>query len=155
VDLPERLPKDILDLFPNLESCGYSITSPSSRKYNCIAWAAGDVERKWWPVDDPRYYWPDVVSPRIENLNCFFVAFATMGYTVCIDGLPEPGFEKVAIYVDPSTGVPTHMARQLPGGEWTSKLGNAYDISHETPYGLESEVYGVVAGFLRREIGDR
>jgi hypothetical protein len=152
MDLPERLPADILNLFPKLENCGYSVTSPSARRYNCIAWAAGDTEKKWWPVDDPPYYWPEIDGPVAEDLDCFVRTFATFGYAPCPDGALEPGSEKVAIYVYPASRVPTHMARQLPNGEWTSKLGNSYDISHATPEGLESDVYGVVALFLRREL---
>ncbi|HMD98104.1 MAG TPA: hypothetical protein VKM93_12350 [Terriglobia bacterium] len=39
--------------FPNLNAGNHEITSAASRLYNCIAWAAGDTQRWWWP-DDPR-----------------------------------------------------------------------------------------------------
>ena len=42
----------------------------------------------------------------------------------------EPGFEKVALFVNAS-GVPTHAVRLLLIGLWTSKLGEWEDIEHE------------------------
>ncbi|HEY7428267.1 MAG TPA: hypothetical protein VH682_28795 [Gemmataceae bacterium] len=45
-------------LFPRLNGTAYRITSPASDVYNCIAWAAGETNRWWWPVartrDEPR-----------------------------------------------------------------------------------------------------
>ncbi len=66
-------------------------------------------------------------------------------------------FEKIAIYVD-TDGVPTHAARQLPDGSWTSKLGDWEDIQHQTLEALETgndkahqELgYGKVAKIMRR-----
>jgi hypothetical protein len=43
-----------------------------------------------------------------------------------------------------------HAARQLPTGRWTSKLGKAVDIEHDTPEGVTGPVYGAVVKFLRR-----
>ncbi len=36
------------------------VTSPKDPSYNCIAFAAGDADRKWDPdmLPDPGYYWP-------------------------------------------------------------------------------------------------
>jgi hypothetical protein len=48
-----------------------------------------------------------------------------------------------------AAGIPTHAARQLTSGAWTSKLGNAADIEHELR-ALEGEIYGVVALILKR-----
>ncbi len=49
----------------------------------------------------------------------------------------EEGFQKIAIHVD-NYNKPTHAARQLQTGEWTSKLGDNYvdtrglhDVEHE------------------------
>jgi hypothetical protein len=55
------------------------------------------------------------------------------------------------IYVD-SSGTPTHMARQLSNGNWTSKLGDAEDIEHAQLEQLEGDIYGVAYQFLRRKI---
>ncbi len=45
--------------------------------------------------------------------------------------------------------LPTHVARQLPSGLWTSKLGNAEDLEH-TLDGLAGAVFGHVAAVLKR-----
>lgn len=70
-------------------------------------------------------------------------------YKVCDDGQPEPGVEKLAIYVD-DNDVPQHVARQLPDGNWTSKLGKGEDIQHNSLDSLEGDLYGKVAIFMMR-----
>ncbi len=135
--------------FPDLASAGYSVTSPPTSEYNCIAWAAGDTGRWWWPTPDPDLtYWP-VAVPRERNIESFIQAFETLGFQVCETAELEEGYDKVALYAD-ANGLPTHAARQLPSGSWTSKLGEIEDIQHETLEGLESAVYGSVAKTLRR-----
>jgi len=46
--------------------------------------------------------------------------------------------------------VPQHIARQLPGGNWTSKLRKGEDIQHDSLNGLEGDLYGKVAIFMMR-----
>ena len=69
---------------------------------------------------------------------------------VCKNEKFENGFEKVALYVD-KDGAPTHAARQLPNGKWTSKLGNGEDIEHETIHVVEGDGYGKAKYFLKRK----
>lgn len=133
-------------LVPNLAAEGFTTTSPASRRYNCIAWAAGRDDAWWWPDPQLVYHWPDS-APRRETLDAFVAAFATLGYQPCPDGTAEDGFEKIAIYQ--LAGLPTHAARQLSDGNWTSKLGPNVDITHTLP-GLEGSEYGRVAVFMRR-----
>jgi hypothetical protein len=115
-------------LFPRLPAAGYRVTSPTDDVYNCIAWALGITDNWWWPGDPDRTYWPDNL-PRERTLAAFRQLFAGFGYDECIgDGL-ETGFEKVAIFAN-ALGQPTHAARQLPTGRWTSKLGESEDIDH-------------------------
>jgi hypothetical protein len=135
-------------LFPALTEGGFDITSPPDRRYNCIAWAAGDVTRWWWPAESPFAYWPAGMD-REESLTSFIRAFATLGYEPASSGDPEPSFEKVAIFAS-SDGVPTHMARQLGDGSWTSKLGGLEDIAHRHVTGLAGAEYGNVVAFLKR-----
>lgn len=139
----------IEDLFPHLQATGYEITSPPSTEYNCIAWAAHEDDRWWWPDPAGIGYWPDN-SRREENVGVFVQLFNTLGYAPCDIPELEPGFEKMAIFVNPN-GVPTHVARQLSNGRWTSKLGKAEDIEHSLE-GLEGTAYGSVAQILRRPI---
>lgn len=142
------LPAIFLTDFPSLAHDNHSVTSPQTDEYNCIAWAAGEDDRWWWPGSPDETYWPQQV-PRIATIQAFSDAFATLGYSECNDGSLEPGLEKVVLYVD-SKGVPTHMARQLATGGWTSKLGQEFDISHATPEVVAAGVYGRVALFMKR-----
>lgn len=131
--------------FPNLQDDEYEVTSPQTREYNCIAWAADDTENWWWPsVDD---HWPDGV-PRVNTVENFILAFQRLGYEVCDDGDFEAQYEKVALYANANG--PQHMARQLASGAWTSKLGAEWDIQHLTAQAVESMIYGEVVLFLRR-----
>src|SRR5215212_5342604 len=118
----------IEQLFPRLREGDFEITSPRDRRYNCVAWAANDTRRWWWPGELPFSFWPAGVA-REESVARFIDAFATLGYKVSPSGEHEPSVEKVAIFAS-SDGAPTHMARQLPDGAWTSKLGGLEDISH-------------------------
>jgi hypothetical protein len=132
--------------FPKLAAAGYSVTSLATPRYNCIAWAAGEDQRRWWPFD--YCFWPRGVAREL-TLDAFIAAYRSLGYSPCDSGAREAGYEKVVIYVTAS-GEPTHAARQLPNGAWTSKLGNADDISHRTPEALEGPQYGVVRQYMRR-----
>lgn len=135
------------DPLPHLARMGYTITSPSDDSYNCIAWAAGDDTRWWWP-NDP-YYWPPG-APADETIGAFAKAFETLGFSTCGDASLEPGYEKVAIYADQHL-VPTHAARQLPTGKWTSKLGQHVDLAHDFD-AVTGPLYGQVIQLMRRPI---
>ena len=67
-------------LFPNLRGAAYQVTSPPDEAYNCIAWAAGDTADCWWPADADISQWPSGV-PRVETLDAFRDAFATLQFT--------------------------------------------------------------------------
>jgi hypothetical protein len=139
---------DLEQYFPHLTSTGYHVTSPATPDYNCIAWAAESTANPWWPIDMAPYYWPaDIPNP--VTVQSFVDAFRVLGYEPCEDGEYETGFEKVAIYAD-QNGEPTHMARQLNSGAWTSKLGSLEDIEHAKLSGIEEATYGHVVLFLKR-----
>jgi hypothetical protein len=140
------------EYFPDLSGEAQE-TSPKDDCYNCIAWAAGDTERYWWPIDFPTngVYWP---IPPEDTVQGFIGAFVTLRYEVCDNGDAEAGFEKVVLYVD-ATGAPSHMARQLPSGKWTSKIGKLLeDIEHPTPEDLcgFDKAYGRIDTFMKRPI---
>jgi hypothetical protein len=152
--------------FKNLASAGYEETSPSTGRfprpgaYNCIAWAANDPNKNhwWWP--DFNGYWPSWIEPREVKVLYFVRTFRWLGYRICSSSRREWGFEKVVLYAIhknhcPMTlpnslqnleqfWEPTHMARQLPDGTWTSKCGGNEDITHYTLDALES--YGLRYG---------
>lgn len=140
-----------LSNYPNLNPASFRVTSDRTPEYNCIAWAAGDTDRWWWPFDDPpRYaFWPNQ-APREETLGAFAKAFGTLGYESCATTHLEPGYEKVAFFGD-SGSVPKHAARQLKSGLWTSKIGRSEDIEH-TLDGLRNSHYGNVILVMRRRV---
>lgn len=135
-------------LFPNLRDDQFVITSPRDEGYNCVAWAAGDTRRWWWPGEAPFSFWPGGI-PREESIATFIEAFGTLGYEVTASPDHEAEYERVAIFAT-NDGVPTHMARQLDDGSWTSKLGALEDITHVQVSGVAGSDYGDVVIVLRR-----
>ncbi len=54
-------------------------------RYNCIAWAAGENHRRWWPADwdTVTFYWPPHLPRQPlgkETLENFVRAFESLGY---------------------------------------------------------------------------
>jgi hypothetical protein len=140
--------------FPNLKRSEYWVTSEETPNYNCIAHAAGKNDNWWWP-DDPPAFWPDGLV-KTESVQAFVEAYSTVGFVLCEDMNHhlEPGFEKIAIYVD-ANGIPSHAARQLPDGAWTSKLGEWEDIRHASLEAVEDANglglgYGKVTCIMKR-----
>lgn len=149
---------DLEALFKNLAGSGYDQypISPKTLKrvgYNCIAWAAGENHRRWWPHPNKfAFYWPPC-CPREplnqETLQNFVRAFESIGYKKCENGKFIEGIEKVVIFVN-SRGVPTHASRMLESGRWTSKCGLLEDIEHEALSAVEGDAYGVAFQFMHR-----
>jgi hypothetical protein len=147
------MPEEYYDRhFPRLRTEGFKRTSEPDY-YNCIAFAAGDLRRKWWPGEyAPGWspdYWLEGIAKE-ESLEAFIQAFATVGYKPCADGYLETGSEKIAIFA--AGNEVRHTAKQNQDGSWTSKLGPDEDIEH-TLTGLEGPFYGKVIAFLKRQRG--
>ena len=138
--------------FPKLSSSDYEVTSERSRNYNCIAYAADDVSRKWACLPFVPYYWPPDAMQG-SGIDALISAYEAIGYETCGDGEIERGFEKVALYVD-ANDVWTHAAKQLRNGHWTSKLGDEEDIRHAELESLEGKYYGTVVQFMKRPCND-
>lgn len=139
-------------IFPYLEhpEVNYTHTSDVTDSYNCIAWAAEDTKNFWNPVPDlPGYYWPEGI-PREETVEAWTLAFQTIGYEPCETSDFEQGFKKIAIYSKNDTA--THMARQLPDGSWTSKIGVFEDIKHYALASLRGPSYGNAVAFMKKVI---
>jgi hypothetical protein len=136
--------------FPGLRTTSWAVTSPATKNYNCIAWAAGDTGRWWEPDPLLLYFWPPQI-PRRYDIDAYAAAYGVLGFQICDDAVCEPGFEKLAIFVG-ADGRPTHAARQLANGSWTSKLGPSEDIEHETVDSLAGQNYGHAAVFLKRRL---
>lgn len=135
----------VRDSLPNLTPDNYRVTSSASWEYNCIAWAVGESKTWWWPA--PGRYWPPSV-PREETVSAFLEAFATRGYVSCSSADLEAGVEKIALYAHSNR--PTHSARQLATGWWTSKLGPSVDIEHSRPEAVSGGVYGAIVALVGR-----
>ncbi len=131
--------------FPTLAGGGYRTTSPETEDYNCIAWAAGKSD-EWWDIREG-YYWPDGV-PRVGTIKIVSRVFKLLGFKRCKTSRRLRHFDKIAIYGEGELF--THVARQLPSGKWTSKLGNLQDIEHDTLESLEGDEYGKLMFVMRR-----
>ncbi len=143
----ERVKNLVVQKYPKIDRSILRITSPQDESYNCIAYAGGDETRWWWPDINGFAYWP--ISLRVETLPCFQAAFEKLGYKLCASEDLEQDFEKIAIF---SLGsAPTHAAKQLDNGVWSSKLGKSFDISHDL-HGIENEEYGKVAFVMKRHL---
>ncbi len=126
--------------FPNLND--YTKTSPATQAYNCIAWACGDNTRWWWPDPDPLSisYWPPNVICE-ESISSFDQLFYSAGASIVSSADYVDGVLKIALFAKANS--PTHAARQLKNGYWTSKLGEFIDIAHKLDE-LEGGEYGEV-----------
>ena len=116
-----------------------------------MAFANGD-ERHWWEpaMNGGRYYWPIYAKNR-DTLAAWIEVFTGAGYERSDNHDAEPGYEKVAIYVDLDL-IPTHVAASDEDG-WKSKLGKGQDIWHATLESLEGnqeDEFGIVECVLRR-----
>ena len=167
---PKRyLPQSREDNFPFLTKDLYEVTDDESDEYNCIAFAAGDETRWWWPDPGGDYYWP--IQKREETIEAFIEMFESLGYQKCWRSRQKQGFEKIALYCDPIGCVatpwhaevlpnsPTHAAKQFRNGFWRSKLGSWEQIEHKTLECLngtdrtgQRTSYGEPTKFLKRQI---
>lgn len=138
---------DLETKFPGLRNTNYKITSPYDISYNCIAWAANETSKWWWP--SPYSYWPREVKKSL-TIEVFCEAYGLLGFQLCDSFELGPHEEKVALFTK-SDNIPTHAARQLLTGRWTSKLGKNVDIEHEL-HALEGDLYGNVHTILKRTI---
>lgn len=129
----------------------YRVVFPPDPRFNCIAHAAGESNRWWWPLpypSPPGLFWPNV--PRVESVDAFVLAFATIGYAKGANDSVEPTLEKIAVYA--KHGKPTHAALQLASGLWTSKIG-IWEVLEHTLIGLTGNgpnEYGDVVEILSR-----
>jgi len=136
--------------FPHLKESNYKVTSDASPEYNCFSWAADETTRRWEPDQMEINYRPPGVV-REMTAEAFIEAYNSLGYSRCATTQLEVGFEKILLYTD-DDGTPTHAARQLPNGHWTSKLGDCEDIEHETPASIEGPIYGSASVCLMRRV---
>jgi hypothetical protein len=138
-------------LFPSAPPGNIRPTSSATEEYNCLAWAVWDQRHVIWPDEYEQLSWPPNL-PREETVNGIQEFFRAVGFTDCASSTPEANVEKIAIYSKGNT--PTHVARQLHSGLWTSKLGSAADVDHKELSDLADQ-YGQVAVIMKRRFTGR
>ena len=136
-DEPERaeeLHERVDSFFPeNAGNNHIKILNDTDGGYNCFAWAIGETET--WEVGTDVE--DRLLAAGAEQLDPDDAeAYA-----------PEPGIVTIAEYFD-ADGEATHMARQLPSGRWTSKLGPSALIEHDLQ-DLEGGDYGKVGAIFK------
>jgi len=85
-----------------------NITSPQTKEYNCIAWAAGENDRYWWPDPMESGYWPPGLR-RSESIENFIEAFKTIGYECCDNENAEESYDKIAVFPKMEKLQPMHL----------------------------------------------
>lgn len=146
----ENTPRKLIhQLFPKVAAnpASLSIASPQQWKYNCVAWALDFKDR--WMEPSPAGVWP--VDEEGFTIDAYSKMFAHFGFEKCANGIKERGFAKIVLYGDDSNTF-SHVAKQLPGGKWSSKLGELSDVKHASPDVLISPRYGRPVMFMRRPI---
>jgi hypothetical protein len=129
--------------FPHLGR-EFQVLGPATMNYNCIAWAVGVTNQWVWPIKPGK-------EPSVAD---FDVLFGKHGYRR-VKGLNfdlKTGTQKIVLYGKRKgqTWEPTHVARQLFDGSWSSKLGNLPLVRHLEPSDLDGGVYGVpIAVYVR------
>ena len=135
--------------YPHLHDTDWRKTSEPNAGYNCVAWAIR-VNYDWLEADPMGIYsWPKDV-PRLLTVNAYQTFFEKRGFRITQSEDLETGIEKVALFADANCEF-KHVARQLPNGKWTSKLGKDLDIEHYLR-DLEGPFYGSVVLILGRPL---
>ena len=126
----------LYDRLPQLAASPHTITSEPTDRYNCVAWVFRDFSHYY----APGLYWPADQPPPAgdDDLEDYVSLFSSRGYTECTTSELEPGFLKIAIYAKGQTF--HHVAKQLPDGGWSSKLGEAHDLLHQELGALEGSI---------------
>lgn len=131
--------------FPRLGD-GFEVLAPASSTYNCIAWALGK---------DDRWVWPSGHGRQVNTAD-FDALFAFHGYKriTSLNYDKVAGYDKLVLYAKANEfGVPepTHGARQLTDGSWSSKLGKLPLIRHLHPDDIDGGTYGEAYAVYTRE----
>ncbi len=133
--------------FPLLSSEGFEIVEQPSEQYNCIAYAADDTSKWWWP--DGINYWPPWAT-ETNRLDSLKEAFAGLGYEQCDRSDAEVVYQKVALYE--VNGEMKHASVQVLNGRWRSKMGQGPVIEHDSPESLSGGMYGNATVYMRRVV---
>jgi len=129
--------------FPNLKrNNNFTFTSVSTEDYNCVAWI-NDILDEW-----VQFY--DANGNYDFSLDRYIKYFESYGYLINDNSDKQEGFTKIAISFDKDKNF-KHVCKQLPNGEWSSKLGDWEDIKHNNPIDLLGRSYGVDVLFMMKK----
>ncbi|MFO0844380.1 MAG: hypothetical protein U0797_18620 [Gemmataceae bacterium] len=131
--------------FPRLGD-DFEVLAPASAAYNCIAWALGRSDRWVWPVP----------PGQPVSVGDFDALFSAHGYRRVgpLNYDPQAGHDKLVLYAKRNEfgeAEPTHCARQLADGSWSSKLGRLPLIRHLHPDDIDGGTYGEAHAVYVRE----
>src|SRR5262249_40151901 len=122
--------------FPRLRE-EFEVLAAASPSYNCIGWSLGFNNSWVWPVE----------AGQTVSLYHFDALYRYYGFTR-VNKLAyrrQPDHDKVVLYAARRANghiTPTHAARQMPDGSWTSKLGSLPLIRHLHPHDVAGPSYG-------------
>jgi hypothetical protein len=135
-------------------ACWFTLRTKERKgsRYNCVAFALGDLKCFWHDADINGYYWPNKF-PSADTIEGWHAVFDYHSYRDTADATLEPEYEKIAIYGF-TVKIPEHVARQKASGVWVSKLGKGKDIEHETLDSIQGDMYGQVIKIMKRKCKD-
>lgn len=139
----------LISWFPNLATdTSFSLTSPCTPIYNCIAWAMGFTDRWVDHYAAPGHWWPNGV---IKNDTCqaLITAFITLGFEQTDDYNYDSKYDKVVLYGH--KGKWRHASKILEDNTEHSKFGEYWDGTHSFDI-FQDEVYGAPYACMQRPI---
>jgi hypothetical protein len=147
---PKLNPKREREISEHLQGSDYCVTSEETEDYNCASHAMNVTKCALWPGYPEFYKWP--VEGASDTVESFRELFRLLGFEDCgNDSSPESGWQKIALYS--RQGLPTHLARQLANGRWSSKLGDYEDIDHITLEALRGREPETLDALTARDYG--
>lgn len=145
-------PDEMSTLWPDLkEGKNFHFSSLKKKGFKCIWYAlmldVGDIDMLWFR---DKY---GLDKSRLDHSakgygDCFQKYY---GFEYCNSAEYEEGWIKVVLYEDRNNDF-KHVARVLPNGNLTSKMGNYEDIEHYTMDALSGDEYGYATLFMKKQI---
>jgi hypothetical protein len=152
ISYQERLDTANIESFAPNAVGHYERKSDPTTDYNCLAWAV-ENNQKWFNPERfcAGYYWPKGVE-RHWSMKTVIHVLSEYGFDEEVElATFEDGIVKVAIYADVDE-YPTHFARQLANGKWTSKAGELIDFEHDSLECLHCDDYGKVTKIVQKKV---
>ncbi|HYE53679.1 MAG TPA: hypothetical protein VD996_02510 [Chitinophagaceae bacterium] len=143
--------EEMESLWPDLkEGENFHFTSLKKRGYKCVWYALmldrGDIDMLWFR--DFYNLDPATLDHSAKGYaKCFQQYF---GFEECLSKEYEEGFIKIVLYEDKNQDF-KHVARVLPNGYFTSKMGNYEDIQHSLEAVCGNE-YGYPVLYMKKSV---